>query len=212
MQNLGRIQEDIKRSEKERDERVAKQNQLSRLMTKDPTARTQRSAREVEVYGVLEKIFAGGVDSLRDRLRESVAAKATEAFLKLTTEKTYKGLTINDSYGLTIIDGRGRPVSVRSAGAEQIVALSLIDGLNRTARKSGPIVMDTPLGRLDPKHRANVLAYVPTMAEQVVLLAHEGEVNRDEDLQPLASRIGAIYDIERISATESRLVREKGGK
>jgi DNA sulfur modification protein DndD len=212
MQNLGRLQDEMKRSEKQKDEKVGKQNQLSRLMSKAPTARTQRSAREVELYGTLEKVFAGGVDTLRDRLREAVAARATEAFLKLTTEKTYRGLTINDSYGLTIIDQQGRPVSVRSAGAEQIVALSLIDGLNRTARKSGPIVMDTPLGRLDPKHRANVLAYVPTMADQVVLLAHEGEINRDEDLQPLASRIGAIYDIERISATESQLVREKGGK
>jgi len=95
----------------------------------------------------------------------------------------------------------------RSAGAEQIVALALIDGLNRTARKSGPIVMDTPLGRLDPKHRSNVLKYLPKMADQVVLLVHEGEIHPERDIQNFADRIGARYEIQRKSATESMIVR-----
>jgi DNA sulfur modification protein DndD len=210
LQNIGRLQEDLRRSEQQVDERVAKQNQLSRLMSKSPAARTQRSALEVEIYEVLGRVFAGGVDVLRDRLRNTVAAKATEAFHRLTTEKTYKKLQINESYGLTIIDRNDRAVPLRSTGAEQIVALSLIDGLNRAARKTGPIIIDTPLGRLDPKHRANVLMFVPSMAEQVVLLAHEGEIDRGKDLQPLAQHIGAVYEIERISSSESRLTRLRG--
>ena len=87
------------------------------------------------------------------------------------------------------------------------MALSLIDGLNRTARKEGPIVMDTPLGRLDPKHRSNVLRYLPKMANQVVLLVHEGEIDPDRDIELFAERIGARYTIERISATESQIVK-----
>ena len=49
----------------------------------------------------------------------------------MSTQKSYRGLEINDNYGLEIIDASGGHVAVRSAGAEQIVALSLIDGLNR---------------------------------------------------------------------------------
>ena len=41
----------------------------------------------------------------------------------------------------------------RSAGAEQIVALSLIEALNFHGRRKGPMLMDTPAGRLDKSHR-----------------------------------------------------------
>jgi DNA sulfur modification protein DndD len=67
--------------------------------------------------------------------------------------------------------------------------------------------MDTPLGRLDPKHRSNVLKYLPKMADQVILLVHEGEIDPSRDLSNFAERIGSRYQIERISATESRIVR-----
>jgi DNA sulfur modification protein DndD len=207
LQNLGGFQEDISRTQNAIDDREAKKDQLSRLMAKTPSARTQRSAKEVEIYSGLEHLFSRSVDLLRDRLRESVERHATAAFLRLTTEKTYRGLRINESYGLTIIDRDGRSVSVRSAGAEQIVALSLIDGLNRTARKTGPIIIDTPLGRLDPRHRTNVLEYVPRMAEQIVLFVHEGEIEKGRGMEPLSKRIGAVYEIQRVTSSHSRIAR-----
>ncbi len=132
---------------------------------------------------------------------------ATQAFMRLTTETSYSGLQINQSYGLSILDHEGRVLKERSAGAEQIVALALIDGLNKTSNKKAPIIMDTPLGRLDPKHRKNVLQYLPDMSEQVVLLVHEGEIHSKRDTQEFAHRIGARYEIKRISATQSRIVK-----
>jgi DNA sulfur modification protein DndD len=205
--DLGRIGGEIKKARSDIDERQNKQNQLSKMISKAPEARTQRSAREVQLYGELEKLFARGVDVLQERLRASVAENATAAFLKLTTEDTYTALRINENYGLTILDRDRRAVELRSAGAEQVVALSLIDGLNKTARKAGPIVIDTPLGRLDPRHREKVLSYLPTMAEQVVLLVHEGEIDRNTGITPFANRIGGVYEIARISSSHSELRR-----
>lgn len=186
-----------------------KLDQVSRLMSKNPEARQQRSSRAVAVYGTLDRIFAASIDRLRDRQRERVEAYASEAFRRLTSERDYESLDINDNYGLTIRDKSGRLVDERSAGAEQIVALSLIDGLNRAGRRGGPIVMDTPFGRLDWHHRRNVLSYLPDMAEQVLLLVHEGEMDPDRDLPALSDRIGAVYRILRgDSAMESRIVQE----
>ena len=48
--------------------------------------------------------------------------------------------------------------------------------------------MDTLLGRLDPAHRSNVLKYLPKMADQVVLLVHEGEIDPERDIQHFADR------------------------
>ena len=183
------------------------QAHISTLISKSSGTEGQASTNRVNLYQELEQIFKDGIIELRDSLREQVASYASNAFSKLTTEKTYRGLEINKNYGLSIIDHTGDIIKERSAGAEQIVALSLIDGLNKTARKSGPIIMDTPLGRLDPKHRSNVLKYLPEMADQVVLLVHEGEIDPSTDLSNFADRIGARYKIERISATESKIVR-----
>jgi len=183
------------------------QAHISTLISKSTGSQGQSSTIRVNLYQDLEALFKNGIDELRDALREQVADYASNAFNELTTEKTYAGLEINKNYGLSIIDHTGQVLKERSAGAEQIVALSLIDGLNKTARKKGPIIMDTPLGRLDPKHRSNVLKYLPKMADQVILLVHEGEIDPSKDLSNFAERIGARYQIERISATESQIVR-----
>ena len=204
---LSRIENDLNKLKREIEENQNKQDHIATLISKSAGAQGQLSSRRVNVCQELEQIFSEGINQLRDALREEVELFASKAFAELTTEKTYSGLEINHNYGLSIIDHEGRTLKERSAGAEQVVALSLIDGLNKTARKSGPIIMDTPLGRLDPKHRSNVLRYLPKMAEQVVLLVHEGEKKKKKDLINFAERIGARYQIERISATESRIVK-----
>lgn len=168
-----------------------------------PQARAQRSTAAVNLLIKLEKVFSESIERLRDNLRQHVEAKATDAFRHMTTQKAYRGLSINKNYGLTILDEHGKPVSLRSAGAEQIVALSLIDGLSRTGRAAGPVVMDTPFGRLDLKHRDNILRYLPTVAGQLVLLVHEGEIRKDTDLIPIAPRIGAAYEIREVTPRHS---------
>ncbi|VUX55004.1 conserved protein of unknown function [uncultured Woeseiaceae bacterium] len=207
--NLGQLEGQIKDADVKIAELQRKEKALSKILTTSPEARKQRSAIKVDMLENLHEIFSFGIDALRDRLRREVEVGATIAFSHLTSDKSYSGLKINDSYGLTIVDSQDRSVVERSAGAEQIVALSLIDGLNGVAATDAPIVMDTPFGRLDPKHRHNVLKYLPTMARQVILLVHEGEIRKDVDLEPLQHRVGAVYELEYVSSSESRIIRSQ---
>ncbi len=204
---LFKLENDIKKTKISLNKLSDEQAHISALISKTSGSQGKSSTIRVNLYQGLESLFKTGIDELRDALRSQVADYSSNAFSELTTEKTYTGLEINKNYGLSIIDQTGNVLKERSAGAEQVVALSLIDGLNKTARKTGPIVMDTPLGRLDPKHRSNVLKYLPKMADQVVLLVHEGEIDPSRDLSNFAERIGARYQIERVSATESQIVR-----
>ena len=203
----GKLQSDIERTSRDIAERESKRNALSKLMSRNPQGRKLRSAREVDIYTELQELFEEGVDLLRDRLRLRVEAEASEVFRTLTTEKTYTGLKINPAYGLTILDRNGDQVALRSAGAEQIVAMSLLGALNRSANRPGPIVVDTPFGRLDPKHRLNILMYIPNMGEQIVFLVHEGEINKETGLEPIATHVGATYQITRINSSHSVIER-----
>ena len=203
----GQLQKDVEVQKIERQqlaEDLAVSQKAIEGLTKN---RTQRSIVKVSLCSNLEKVFLRSIEQLRDKLRERVEALANEAFKQLITQKSYQGLKINDNYGLQIVDGSGRYVTVRSAGAEQIVALSLIDGLNRTGRSSGPVIMDTPFGRLDLEHRDNILRYLPSVTSQFVLLVHSGEIRRETDLTVIADRIGATYEIKEISSTQSRIER-----
>ena len=207
MKEEGRLQRDIQNQNIEQkmlaDELAVSQKAIEGL-TKD---RTQRSTIKVSLCSDLEKVFSQSIEQLRDKLRKHVKTLANDAFKEMTTQKSYSRLEINDNYGLQIIDASGRHVAVRSAGAEQIVALSLIDGLNRTGRAAGPVIMDTPFGRLDLSHRDNILRYLPSVTSQFVLLVHSGEIRKETDLAVIAERIGAVYEIKEISSTQSRLKR-----
>ena len=208
MQEEATLQRDIDASRKDGD-RTKTELAVGQLTIKGLTlVRSQRSTVKTTVCTELEAVFNQSIEKLRDRLRKTVEQRATEAFCKMTTQKAYKGLEINQSYGLNIVDERNQKVAVHSAGAAQVVALSLIDGLNRTGRKSGPVVMDTPFGRLDLSHRDNILTYLPTVTSQFVLLVHSGEIRPETDLEAVSSRIGAVYRIREVGPRHSVIERQ----
>ncbi|MEM7603194.1 MAG: hypothetical protein AAF357_17510, partial [Verrucomicrobiota bacterium] len=102
------------------------------------------------VLEATKAVFADAVERFKAELRRRVEKTATDLFLQMTTEeKDYDRLMINDQYGLSIVHSDGKLEDGRSAGAEQVVALALMGALQANAPLSGPIVMDTPFGRLD---------------------------------------------------------------
>lgn len=202
---VGRLEQKVRDVEERIKVLEAEETELSRLMARSSEGSAVKANREAEVFSGLTEVFSKGVDFLRDRLLEKVEAEASASFLSLTAEKAYTGLTINKNYGLSIRDHQNRIVPLRSSGAEQIVAMSLIQALNRVSDSSGPLIVDTPLSRLDPRHRRNILTSISSYGEQVVLLAHEGELPPEVAYECLGDRISREYEIERITPTQSRL-------
>ncbi len=207
LKEVGRIKDTLATQVSKQAGLQKKYDTLVKAAASDQQGSTRTIAKKVTLLTALSETFEKSVDKLRDNLRVVVEEAATKTFKTLTTERQYSKLVINNRYGLEIRDHLDRAVSVRSAGAEQIVALSLIDGLNQASGSSGVLVMDTPFGRLDLKHRAHVLSYLPKMARQVVLLVHEGELSRERDFNHIADHVAAAYEIERVSATQSLIAR-----
>ena len=60
------------------------------------------------------------------------------------------------------------------------------------------MVLDSPLARLDLKHRANVLqTWVPELGNQAILLVQSGELTEDQARDIMGNRIGHEYRIYR---------------
>jgi len=101
-----------------------------------------------------------------------------------------KDLEINDkSYEITLRDKSGHEMrkSGLSAGEKEVFALSLLWGLAQTSQLNLPIIIDTPLSRLDSVHRDNIVNhYFPNAANQVIILSTDTEVDNNyfKNLEP----------------------------
>ncbi len=206
MKEIGSIETIIDRSEDKLKQKKQDAAKLRAKIIQVSGPEMKKANLEVQIYEDLERLFAKTLVKLRDDLRVIIQNDATSVFKQLTTDKTYSGLSINDYFGLTILDLHGNPVTERSAGAEQIVALSLISALNKNAVRQGPIIMDTPFGRLDTKHRENILKFIPTLSSQITLLVHGGEINKDHDLDMIKQDIEREYEIRYITSRRSEIV------
>ncbi|OIP63723.1 MAG: hypothetical protein AUK30_08050 [Nitrospirae bacterium CG2_30_70_394] len=170
------------------------------------TSDLRASQLRAKILRDASEVFGAAVDRYKAGLRSRVEATASKLFLSMTTEKQdYSGLTINEGYGLTIRHRDGRAEEARSAGAEHVVALALMGALQNNAPLRGPIVMDSPFGRLDESHTDNVIQTLPEMAEQVVLLVYEAEVGKAKMRDVLRSRLVREYQLERISARRTNV-------
>lgn len=96
-------------------------------------------------------------------------------------------------------DGQTLHKNELSAGEKQIYAISILEALARTSGRNLPIIIDTPLGRLDSKHRINLIRhYFPYASHQVIILSTDTEVD-ESFYQELNKYISHAYKLEYLS-------------
>jgi DNA sulfur modification protein DndD len=118
-----------------------------------------------------------------------------------------KDLTIdNKTYEIRIRDRNGHEIrkSSMSAGEKEVFAVSLLWGLAQTSQLKLPIIIDTPLSRLDSTHRDNIVNnYFPHAGEQVVILSTDTEIDTNyyRNLKPHLSGAGSLVFDQRQELT-----------
>jgi DNA sulfur modification protein DndD len=177
-------------------------DELLRLnVTTDPVLESKD-----RISGELLALFSAALARYQDELLTRVEDEASQVFMSVRAEDEYRRLKIREGYGLSIVDEAGSEVLGHSAGYEHLIALSLIAALQRCSPVQGPIVMDSPFGRLDETHTRNVVAALPRIAEQVVLLAFNTEFDRDSAVEALGDSLVAEFSLERVSARHTKIV------
>jgi DNA sulfur modification protein DndD len=87
-----------------------------------------------------------------------------------------------NNFALLLYDKKDRNIetSTLSAGERQLLAVAILWALAKASNKLSPTIIDTPLGRLDSKHRLNLVEkYFPNASHQVILLSTDEEINKN---------------------------------
>ena len=83
-----------------------------------------------------------------------------------------------------------------SAGEKQMFAIAIIWGLALSSGYKLPVVIDTPMARLDSAHRYNFInRYLPNASSQVIVLSTDEEVY-GQYLDQLREHVGTYYTLK----------------
>lgn len=75
-------------------------------------------------------------------------------------------------------NGHEVPKESLSAGEQQLMVISILWALAICSKKKLPVIIDTPLSRLDSLHRtALITTYFPNAGEQTIILSTDSEID-----------------------------------
>lgn len=103
-----------------------------------------------------------------------------------------------NTFDVELIDEKGSVINRKllSAGEKQIYAIAILEALAKTSGRDLPVIIDTPLGRLDSQHRDKLINhYFPYASHQVVILSTDTEVDERYFVDQLRDDISHAYEI-----------------
>lgn len=179
---------------------------LSNLEYNDDNQRTIIYIHKVQ--GILEKYE----EELQRRKVDDLASTITECYKQIADKKhLIDRITMNeDSLDFTYLDRKGKEVEklTLSAGEKQMMVIAILWALAKCSRKKLPVIIDTPLSRLDGSHReALIKKYFPNASEQTIILSTDTEINR-EYYQMMKPSIGDEYTLNYDDVTKSTTIRK----
>jgi DNA sulfur modification protein DndD len=153
----------------------------------------------------------------KDRLLASKAqwlsAMITAEFRKLLRKRNLMTSVLVDpeTYRVSIVDGKGQELAMDrlSAGERQLLATAVLSALIKERKGRFPVVVDTPLARLDQQHRSALIkGFFATVSHQVVVLSTDQEVEGQAyaALQPFNSQEYELNFDDNTGATTARRV------
>jgi len=155
----------------------------------------RRAARAEQLAAMLDDLIAEALPSQT----QEVAKAMTRAIRAMAHRNDYLHTVHIDGDGTLKLLGEDGRRNLRdfdlSAGEKQIFTQALISAIAEVSGKVFPLIVDTPLGRLDETHRLNVLRHLTQRAGQVFLISTDTEVVGPY-LEAIRDRVLKAYRID----------------
>lgn len=147
------------------------------------TAESRDSAeRTIKYSNIALSILDKYQVELQKRKTDILAETITSCYKKLANKKNLinKIVMESDSLAIKYLSEEGKEVTQDSlsAGEQQLMVISILWALAICSKKKLPVIIDTPLARLDSLHRiALINTYFPNAGEQTIILSTDSEID-----------------------------------
>ena len=155
----------------------------------------QDRARILRCSGRVRSVIGSFRSSIINQHIQNIASLVLESYRQLLRKTSLvTHIEIDpETFTLTLFTHDGKPLGTErlSAGERQLLAVALLWGLAKASGRVLPVVIDTPLGRLDSDHRKHLVErYFPFASHQVILLSTDEEIYGQylEVLKPFTGR------------------------
>lgn len=146
--------------------------------------------------------------SLTESRIKALETKFLSAYKRLNRKEHEKlSAKVNTkTFDVELVDNDGQFINRQSlsAGEKQIYAIAILEALGKTSGRQLPVIIDTPLGRLDSQHRDKLIKYYfPIASEQVIILSTDTEIDKNYYENYLKDNISHCYQINFNNKTNS---------
>lgn len=192
---------EFRKTSLEREKRKLEEAQNEATDTEERTALARRVGRVLQRY--------------EEQLLELKLSQLQTAFVSRFNHLVRKENFVTDvridrtSFDTMLIDAEGREIhkSSLSAGEKQIYAIAMLWALAHSSGRELPMIIDTPLARLDSAHRtALVERYFPEASHQVVVLSTDTEID-DALLAKLSPKVSHSFRLDYDHAAKATSVK-----
>lgn len=137
-------------------------------------------------------------DKIKKDKREMLESSINTKF-KLLRKKGYDAdfIKVDENFNINIFDTEMNAMDIlsSSSGQKQIIATALIWGISEYISEDIPMIIDTPLGRLDDRNQSLILTeFYPNASNQVLILPTPSEL-RNEGFDLLKTEISQVFTL-----------------
>lgn len=162
--------------------------------------KAQKAAQKLVLAERSKSVLRVYKDALTRQQLARLEERTTAHFNRLCQkERLLSSIAIDpERFTLSAHDAQGRALGLHdfSAGERQLYSLSLLWALREISGRVLPLLIDTPLGRLDEAHRDRLIEeYFPNVSKQVLLFTTTAELDSTL-LAQLEPRLSGHYHLQ----------------
>lgn len=178
--DIQRQKDAIESMNRQREILVSKRIQLIKALAEKENAH-EDDARVLKYAAMSIEVLTEFKQRLQREKVSKLSAMATQCFHDLVDKDSLVSqiLIDPDTLDVTMLDLDGRELlkNQLSAGEQQMFAISIVWALALSSGYKAPVIIDTPMARLDSAHRTNfVTKYLPAASSQVMVLSTDEEI------------------------------------
>lgn len=142
------------------------------------------SERMMKYSNIALRILEAYAVELQRRKTGTLGATITKCYKQLANKKNLiQEIVMNsETLDMQYLDENGNEVSKESlsAGEKQLMVIAILWALALCSKKKLPVIIDTPLSRMDSQHRTSIIStYFPNASDQTIILSTDTEIDQN---------------------------------